>query len=341
MTSAALSFGCGFIAFSIPAALLLFLTYQKAQLIILVTTSAFAYLLSALVQALVWLPFSKSSISNNVVLIVIPGVIVQCLFRCGFVIMYQKVESVVKKSVARHESHINANRRLNNNDNSDTNVPESETARLNLELNDASCGLAAATGFGGMHSLLLYGTLLSSEGGNGGTLYQPSCSAMPSLVSGALIAFLFTILDAVWMLLTFYAVRRRKLPHYPNTAPIHSNSCCNRFAVPNDAKGAKIALGVVLLSHSAASFATAFNDMNNGCVISLPVLAVIMVLTVVFFSVSVMNHYLPTNSISERNQLDSQRTSAGANGTLTGGIPTCAQGGGNGQHDQFNSYHED
>jgi len=266
------------------------------------------------------------------------------------------VEAVVKKSVAQHERHMAAARRRSENNNNDNNnnssnvsAPESETAQLNLELNDASCGLAAGTGFGGMHSLLLYGTLLSSEIGNGGTLYQPSCPAMPALVLGAIIAFFFTILDVVWMLLTFYAVRRRNIPHFStggSSSPPYSNGgFCSRFEISNDVKGAKIALVVVLLSHFAASFVTALHHVKNGCAVSLPLLSGIVLLTVLFFVCGVKRNYLPTNTINENTmaEYDGQRVGGldGAVGATLAPIGGVGGSAGSGCDDQIQSYHED
>ena len=84
----------------------------------------------------------------------------------------------------------------------------SETAQLRLELNDVSAGLAAGVGFGFMHTVMLYGTLLAAENSRMGTLYQDSCTVMPSIFNSAIMAFLFGILDICWMFATFYGVRR-------------------------------------------------------------------------------------------------------------------------------------
>ena len=57
MTNAALTWGCAFLAFSPCLSLLFVIAFHKAQLIIVVTTSAFAYLLAAFSAALVWYIF--------------------------------------------------------------------------------------------------------------------------------------------------------------------------------------------------------------------------------------------------------------------------------------------
>ena len=168
----------------------------------------------------------------------IPSVLCQMFIRCVFVNGYFKVENVIRKSVTKHEEEtivaasgpssnggtsnsgsvrngsVNATTANNNRDDA-----HAETNALQLQLNDLSCSLASGCGYALLHSLFLYGTLLASESGeansyndgvyaggggstgHGGTLYQDSCAGIPSLINGALIACLFSILDVMWMML--------------------------------------------------------------------------------------------------------------------------------------------
>ncbi len=270
MTSAALSIGCGLLAFSPFISTLIFIVYSKVQLVIVVTTSAFAFLLSSLLSSLIWLPFpggmkSGSNSAAQPLLLIPVAVISQALLRCVFVRLYLKVEGVIERSIRKHER---TGRPERNGDNTN------ETSKLSLELNDWACGLAAGTGFGGMHAIMLFGTLLASEAGMEGTLYQPSCKAMPSLVNSALLAFFFSILDFVLMLLTFYGIRRRD-------------------SLDQEQYKGSTAILISMLFHALASFATVINRSQNGCAVSLPLVAFIVSISVAYFAIKIAPIYLP------------------------------------------------
>jgi hypothetical protein len=285
MTSAALSWGSALLAFGPSAALLFLIVYQKAQLVIVVTTSAFAFLVASLFASFVWWIFNLMGLQHPL-LVLFPGVISQFLMRCVFVHLYHKVEKVIQISIARHEEE--QQQRQQSADATNTTQEWTETARLRLELNDWACGLAAGNGFGGMHAILLYGTLLASESGNVGTLYQPSCPNIPGLVVSAFNAFLFAILDLAWMLFTFFGMRVRASGLEESTV---TPSFGSYFG--NSRKSGTIVLAFVLVTHLAASFATLPNYYNGGCRVSFPLLALITVGTLAAFRVGVSNIYLP------------------------------------------------
>ena len=358
MTTAALSAGCALLAFSPTLCLLFHLTYSKANLIIIVTTSAFAYLLSTVVSSLLWLPV-PSSLRDNPYLLIFPSIVAQFVTRAGFVWLYHKVEHSVERSVRRHQAAEErvraeaaaARRRRrrstedvaansnngggsgggaadNDNENDDDEPPASESAKLRLELNDWSSSLAAGTGYGGMHVIFLYGTLLASEANNVGTLYQPSCDVMPSLVNSALVSHLFSLLDMVWMMWTFYGMRRRRdggtfeseggLLPAPGTSG-HGGTMRNNSTVSfsgdidiaggasgsggssggavyhlaNNKRGGNGALILVLVSHCAAALSTVPNAYDNGCLVALPCLAGVALVTGLVFWLSCAGHYLP------------------------------------------------
>merc|ERR1711935_465299 len=99
------------LAFGPTIAILSLLIYKKAQLVIVVTTSAFAFLLSALLASMVWWILNLLGL-NNPAFIVLPAVAAQFFLRCGFVSLYHKVEDVIETSVRSHEEQRN---RENNN----------------------------------------------------------------------------------------------------------------------------------------------------------------------------------------------------------------------------------
>ena len=351
MTTAALSAGCALLAFSPTLCLLFHLTYSKANLIIIVTTAAFAYLLSTAVSSLLWLPV-PSSLRDNPYILIFPSIAAQFVTRAGFVWLYHKVEHSVERSVRRHqaaeervraeaaaarrrrrrssaEEDAAANSDANaNNDGDDDEPPASESAKLRLELNDWSSSLAAGTGYGGMHIIFLYGTLLASEANNVGTLYQPSCEVMPSLVNSAIVSHLFSLLDIVWMMWTFYGMRRRRdggtfeseggLLPTPGTSEhgagtgggatsirnstvsfsgdidiAGGSSSGAVYHLANNKRGGNGALILVLVSHCAAALSTVHNAYENGCMVALPCLAGVAVLTGLAFWLSCAGHYLP------------------------------------------------
>ena len=305
MTAASLTWGSASLAFGPAISLLFLITYQKAQLIIVVTTSAFAFLLSALAASFVWWIFDLIGVGNYAVVILLPGVISQFFFRCGFVALYHKVERVIQVSIRNHEEQQQQQQQRVDTvvtPATDDDPALSESARLRLELNDWACGLAAGTGFGGMHAILMYGTLLASEAGNLGTLYQPSCPGIPALVLSAMHTFLFTILDIIWMLLTFFGMRRRRQQIAEGESVVTSSGL--GALLGNERNGANKALGLVFITHFCASLATIPNIFQNGCTISVPVLAGVTVVTGLIFWAGASRIYLPANQRRANNHHD-------------------------------------
>ena len=196
--------------------------------------------------------------------------------------MYHRVEAAVAESIGRHE------RQMHDNDN-DNSAGLSETTLLRLELNDWACGIAAGVGFGGMHSLMLYGTLLASQiyDNSKGTLYQDSCSVLPSLVNSALYTFMFSLLDILLMLFAFYGIRKRALCDY---------------------KRGNFALIVTIVSHLAAAFSTVPNKFSNGCFIALPSVFLVLVVTFVMFLFQVAPFYLPDDQKRRRITMENAST---------------------------------
>lgn len=282
MTSFGLTLSCALLAFSPSLSLLFLFAYSKAQLVIVVTTSAFFQLLSCLLSSIIHLPFRF--LEENAVYFIIPtSVICQFILRCAFVRLYHKVERVIEKSISRHESE-NREETINNDDQT---IPE--MSLLRLELNDVSCGIASGVGYGFMHTVMLYGTLLASENIRMGTLYQYSCTFMPSILNSAIIAFMFGVLDIVWMMLTFYGLRRWSGMIMNNT------SSHNEWSIEKGYVGGKAALVFVLLSHLLSAFATLPNHYFalNGCVVSLPLLTFVTALSVTLSWIYCKDSYLP------------------------------------------------
>ncbi|KAL3781875.1 hypothetical protein ACHAW5_007254 [Stephanodiscus triporus] len=322
MTSPSLIFGSILLAFSPAFALLVVIVSHKPQLVILAVCSAFAYLLSALCSSLFWLITSAIFGSDHggggigaLLALALPGVFCQMAARCSFVGGYFRVESVIRRSVARHEEERQvamaaASSSSDGDGDGDDRLAEShaETDALQLQLNDLSCSIASGCGYALLHSLFLYGTLLASESGevnsydgghyvggggstgHGGTLYQSSCGGIPSLINGALIACMFAILDVMWMMLCFFGMRRRSSGRHSAAHPGRESSAGTMRALAralscrglDDASsssgdgGGGAAILLVAITHLAASLVLAPNGREDGCKISLPCLGVVV-----------------------------------------------------------------
>jgi len=117
-------------------------------------------------------------------------------------------------------------------------------------------------------------------------LYQASCGGIPSLINGALISCMFSILDVMWMMLCFFGMRRRsssssQLNNNASTSPIASpgpstiQSLLRGLAcrgLDDTPSGGNAALLLVGITHLAASLVLAPNAHEDGCRISLPLL---------------------------------------------------------------------
>ena len=270
---------------------------------------------------------------------ILPSIVIQFMCRCWFTTLYHQVERVIQVSFARHleeeeEEHAEEDNVVASAPASadavvgntaaplpPTTTRSADMAKFQLALNDGNASIAAAVGFGGMHAMVLYGTLLSSEITNNSTgiLYQNSCPAVPSLVVSAVVTNLFFVLQIFWMLLTFFGMRRRLLFHRGQCAeydtveeePMHDeneteedrrqrrrrhrNSRSGRW-FGNSRSGGNYALLLVLLTHSAASFITMFHRHANGCYIVLPSLLGMVLLTAYLFYMGCGRIYMPTTT---------------------------------------------
>lgn len=256
-------------------------------MIIIVTSSAFFFLLSSLVSSLIWAAF-PSSINQSVLLIIPIGVLSQWIFRLLFVKGYYRIEGIIRRASflrSQQQSH-------NQGDNSGT---PSEKTLLFRELNDWTCGISAGVGFGGMHAILLYGTLLASESRNIGTLYQPSCPSIPAILHSAINAFFFSVLDIVFMLISFHGMRMRN--RFFEIQGHEREGEGDFSSVPVSNKRANFVLSSVLVFHMVATFFTSLNVYPNGCLASLPLLSLTLMTTLFFFGRYIQPHYITQHNI--------------------------------------------
>lgn len=327
----ALLFGSAFIAFSPILSLFFLIIYHKAQLVIIVTSAAFFFLLSSLCASIVWYFFYILHL-DGIVSILIPGILSQFLFRCAFVGLYHKVEKVIRISIEQQEEQEGSNNNNNNNttsrtsnntnnnsvndeDNNNNNNDDTEwtnIAKLRLQLNDAACGIAAGVGFGGMHTIMFYGSLLASETDNAGVLYQESCPTVPSLVQSAIYAFSFAVMDIFWMLLTFFGMRRRLLYH--RNCQFEDNQRIFGSYFGNSRNGGNLALMFVLVAHLFSSLITTATSFGHGCVVSLPLIIVAMLVTMYTFWAGAARIYMPPENSNDSISRVASRTGGNVGG---------------------------
>lgn len=274
--------GSALLAFGPFVALFGMVVYPKAQLVIVVTTAAFFLLLSTLTASLFYGLFDLIGLGGPLTAI-LPGVIAQFLGRVGFCQLYNRVEAVIEDSLKREDESN-----------------WTETAKLRLSLNDASCGLAAGIGFGGMHAILLYGSLLAAQISNGvGVLYQESCPNVPSVVVSAVLTALFFILDIFWMLFTFFGVRRR-LDFQRGQASVARDDGRLGAYFGNSRHGGNMALLTVLGTHLMTSLLTTANWFKHGCLVSVPATGAMVLITCYIYWMGCGRIYMPDSQVALR-----------------------------------------
>jgi hypothetical protein len=271
-----------------------------------------------------------------------------------------------------HDDHPSNNNHGTTTTNTNTTTVVSETEELQLQLNDLSCSLASGVGYASLHALFLYGSLLASESGEsnsyndagsyvggggstgyGGTLYQNSCSTIPSLLQGALIAMCFSILDVCWMMICFYGMRRINIYSPQQHGSNNNRSFSSRIRAGGGGKGVgRIVLQIltchgfdnddtassttngytallfVTITHLLASLVLLPNSYTNGCIISLPCLGVVVLwVMIVLGNIVRKNQFLPVDqqcrirTMRQQQQVvsDGHSSSSNENGMMMNG----------------------
>jgi len=308
MTQLTLALGTLLLAVSPLLALFATVVAPKPQLLIVATTAAFFYLVSATLAAAAYTTFRTIGLDSGLAAI-LPMVLCTFCGRCSFVALYHRVEKVVQSTLLENTSssstqsttaHTDSNRTLVPPRNSNNNNSLLEIApHLRLALNDASAGLAAGVGFGGMHLVLLFGTLWASQSTAAGVLYQESCPNVPSLIVSAWMAACFSILDVFWMLLAFFGMRRRQL--FPRHDPHNDNASTSIGGwLGNGRLGGNVALLWTLGSHLMVSCMTLANTASYGCAFSSVSTGTAVLFTSFLFWAGVGRIYLPPSAMPRR-----------------------------------------
>jgi hypothetical protein len=289
------------------------LVFPKPQLLIVSTSAAFFFLLASLFASLFWFILDPTIGLSSAWSALIPGIFFQFICRAGFVALYHKVESVIELSIEKTEEEQQA--AASGNDPHPNEHADLQAVKQKLSLNDAACGLAAGTGFGGLHAILLFGTLLASETSDIGVLYQPSCPKVPALLVSALNTFCFFFLDIFWMLLTFFGMRRRLLFPRGGGSLTDINPLSRPFGhyFGNTRAGGNQALITVLVTHALAAGFTTFNAFQYGCVFSLTTLPLVTAVVAYIFWSCVSKIYMPLPHSNVRLSLPASFSYGGGN----------------------------
>lgn len=276
------------------------IVYPKSQLLIVAISAAFFYLLASVASGFFFYIFNDFIGVTWKWLAIAPAIMCQFLFRVGFVKMYHEVEKAIQQTIAVSD----AERENNESDENASAATDTDVAaaKLKLELNDAASGLAAGVGFGGMHAIVFFGSLLASESATTGVLYQPSCPYIPSLAVSAFNCCCFFFLDLMWMLFTFFGVRRRVIFPRGGGNLNDMNPRHRQFGsyFGNTRMGGNMSLITVLVSHFLASGFTTFNQYNHGCTFSLPLVFSTVLSVLWLFRAGISKIYKPLPYSNQR-----------------------------------------
>lgn len=206
--------GCTLVGFCVPFAVFMLLVAWRAQLLIVSITSSFFWLLSLVCASLVW--FVIPVLNENNWLMVPFGVLCQEIARYCFFVCYAKAEG---------------------------SFAVVGTNAISFPLTDLYSALAAGLGYGGLHTILIYGTIVFNSLGPG-TFFADTCPDFSVFVLSAWLAFCFGILHMELMILAFDAYRRKSWPRIVFFIILHLATACMTI-VNLDQSGCLIALPLI------------------------------------------------------------------------------------------------
>eukprot|EP01041_Mallomonas_annulata_P006957 gene6957-14124_t len=199
---------------------------QRPQLVIVALAGSFAFLLSILLTSIFW-NIQHAITKNNIwILVTMFSTVSQIVCRLIFIYAYRMTERIIKQS-------------------------SPDSAEI-FPLNDISSSIASGVGFGAMHSLMMFGSVLAASNGSG-DLFVDSCPDIPLILSTSLIALAFSALDCVLMCMMFMA---EKLQY------------------------SKTIIVLACLLHFTASCSTLANTNEHGCLVSLPLVYTVVAVSI-------------------------------------------------------------
>jgi len=149
-----LQIGCFLVAFSPPIALCTYIIGPRPILMTLAIIAAGFWILSALAIGVVWSLLGNGSTALNPLKASVVGTLLQETARAALVLSYRSFQARI-------------------------------TSGKLFPLDDWTSSLACGIGFGAMHSLILYGSVLAASLNPDASLFVSSCSQVPLIfVSG-------------------------------------------------------------------------------------------------------------------------------------------------------------
>uniref|UniRef100_A0A7S3ZIR3 Uncharacterized protein n=2 Tax=Lotharella globosa TaxID=91324 RepID=A0A7S3ZIR3_9EUKA len=200
------------VAFGPAIACLLLISHQP-QAIILALSSSFFFLMGQVCASIVWISLVPLRSITPFQLVV--RVIVLELTRYVYYRLYEAAElsfTVMTPSVSIYP------------------------------LQDISSSIVSGMGFGLMHTVTLYGILLSYSTGDA-TLFSPRCEQMSAFTLAAWLSLAFNALHVLLMILAFDGYRR----------------------------GSRLRIGLAGVLHLTAELLTLLNMAKGGCAVMIPV----------------------------------------------------------------------
>jgi gamma-secretase subunit APH-1 len=198
MASFVILWGCLFLAYGPSVALLLTFISKRSALLVLSVFSAFVWLLSILLTSLFWLVAPPALQRAHLYAIVI-SVIIQELMRYALLYLYTRVIDVAEAMDRKKRDRILA-RVLSG---KLVRKPKRE-AQLS---NDFDAAIGAGVGYGLMHTVMMYGGVISASSDLQGW-YRSQCPALNAFAASAATALLYNILHIPLMIIALDAFRR-------------------------------------------------------------------------------------------------------------------------------------
>lgn len=193
--------GGALVAFGPLTALAIFVVARRSHLSIIAVVAAFAWMLSNVLAAVVWVAIPP--LKSEWFWVLPSGVAVQELCRWLFFRGYARVERAIKRAL-------------------DASAADEDMGERDEVLTDLSSSLSAGTGYGLMQAVIVYGSVLENGFGDG-TYFTAQCPwslfTMMSLTTCCV-----SISQVAWMILAFDGYRRRSWPRVAGLVALHLGS---------------------------------------------------------------------------------------------------------------------
>jgi len=272
MTSFVILWGCLFLAYGPSVALLLIYISKRSALLVLSVFSAFVWLISILITSLFWLVASPSLQKAHLYAIII-SVIIQELMRYGLLYLYTRVIDAAETMERKKRDRILALALSGQ----FVRKPKKEAPLSN----DFEAAIGAGVGYGLMHTVMMYGGVISASSDLQGW-YRSQCPTLNAFAASAATALLYNLIHLPLMIIALDAYRRWNL---------------KRAIIP-------------LLLHLTFAISSTLQEGSlgeSGCDWTFPALAFIAIITVcISLALTSFNDYAPKVQI--KRSLEEEKT---------------------------------